>query len=105
VEAEAEAEAEAVAPKNMPLPLYFKVAAQILADFCQLEVISFRFSLMLTQIICKLSPFSKNNDAKYYIINCKTTFQKEKQNWKQFRKRKRLLSAGSGSAGSGIRSA
>jgi hypothetical protein len=36
---------------------------------------------------------------RYYIINCITTFQKEKQNWKQFRKRKRfrkrLLSAGS----------
>jgi hypothetical protein len=46
-----------------------------------------------------------NNDVKYFIINCITTFQKKKLNWKQFQKqkhfRKRLLSAGSGSAGSG----
>jgi hypothetical protein len=34
--------------------------------------------------------FLKNNDVEYYIINCITTFQKEKQNWKQFQKQKRF---------------
>jgi hypothetical protein len=49
----------------------------------------------------KLFLFLKDIDFKYYNINCITTIQKEKQNWKQFQKRKRLLSAGSGSARSG----
>jgi hypothetical protein len=48
----------------------------------------------------------KNNDVKYCITNCITTFQKEKKKnwkpiWKRKRYRRRLLSAGSGSAGSG----
>jgi hypothetical protein len=59
---------------------------------------------MIISSMSKLFFFFFKNDVKYYIINCITTFQNEKQHWKQFRKRKRfqkrLLSAGSGSAGS-----
>jgi len=54
---------------------------------------------MIIQTMSKLFFFSFNNDVKYYIANCITTFQKEKQHWEQICKC--LLSAQSGSAGSG----
>jgi hypothetical protein len=96
---------EAEAPENMPLPLpvCFKVTVQILVDFCELEAIFFLqilfdIDLNYVQIILVFL----NNDVKYYITNCISTFQEQKQNWKLIwkrkRYRKRLLSAGSGSA-------
>ena len=93
-------EAEAEAPKNMPLPLpvCFKVDVQILVDFLQ-------FLLDIHLNSSKFFLFTENNVVKYYLTNCKTNLQIEKQNlkqiWKRKRFRKRLLSAGSGSAGSG----
>jgi hypothetical protein len=55
--------------------------------------------------LSKFFSFTENNVVKYYLTNCKTNLQIEKQNLKQIWKRKRfwkrLLSAGSGSAGSG----
>jgi hypothetical protein len=96
VEAEAEAEAEAPeavafwwkkeveaeAPKNMPLPLplCFKAGVQILVDFCELEVVSFRFCLCLSKLCQNHSCFFLDNDVKYHIINYINTFQKEKEN-------------------------
>jgi hypothetical protein len=70
---------EAEAPNNMPLPLLlcFKVGEQILADFCYLEVISFRFCSCLSGFCPNYSCFFFNNDVKYYIMNYIITFQKE----------------------------
>jgi hypothetical protein len=91
---------EAEAPKNMPLPLpvCFKVDVQILVDFLQ-------FLLDIYLNSSKFFLFTENNVVKYYLTNCKTNLQSKKQNLKQIWKRKRfrkcLLSAGSGSAGSG----
>jgi benzoyl-CoA reductase/2-hydroxyglutaryl-CoA dehydratase subunit BcrC/BadD/HgdB len=70
-----------------------------LVDFYHLKVVFSDFDyLNHVQIILVFS----NNEVKYHIINCISTFQKEKQNWEQICKRKRfrkrLLSAGSGSA-------
>jgi hypothetical protein len=50
----------------------------------------------------KFFSFIKNNVVRYYLTNCKTNLQIEKQNlqqiWERKCFRKRLLSAGSGSA-------
>ena len=98
---------EAEAPKNMPLPLpvCFKVDVQILVDACWLEIFFLQFLLDIHLNSSKFFLFTENNVVKYYLTNCKTNLQIEKQNlkqiWKRKRFRKRLLSAGSGSARSG----
>jgi hypothetical protein len=59
------AEKEADAPENMPLPLplYFKVAVQMLVDFFYLKVISFRFCLIFIQTMSISLLFLQNNDV------------------------------------------
>jgi hypothetical protein len=100
-------EAEAEAPKNKPppLPVCFKVDVQILVDACWLEIFCLQFLLNIHLNSSKFFLFTENNAVKYYLTNCKTNLQIEnhnlKQIWKRKRFRKRLLSAGSGSAGSG----
>jgi hypothetical protein len=63
-----------------------------------------QFLLNIHLNLSKFFSFTENNVVKYYLTNFKPNLQIEKQNlkqiWKRKRIRKRLISAGSGSAGS-----
>jgi hypothetical protein len=103
-DAEAEAEAEAEAPEAVDL--WWKRKQK------RLQICRFRLFLQFLLDIhlnsSKFFLFTENNVVKYYLTNLKTNLPIEKQNlkqiWKRKRFRKRSLSAGNGSAGSGSRS-
>jgi hypothetical protein len=81
---------EAEAPKNMPLPLpvYFKVAAQILVDACWLEIFFLQFLLNI-HLNSKFFSFIENNVVRYYLTNCKPINKYKSRTWSR---------SGSGSA-------
>jgi hypothetical protein len=100
VEAEAEAEApEAVVfwwkqkQKRKRLKICrFHFVSKLLFEFGRFLLTRSYFFQILFDIYLnyvQIIFFFENNDFKYYITNCITTCQKQKQNWKPIWKRKR----------------
>jgi hypothetical protein len=102
-EAEAEAKAEVEAEVLEAMAFWWKRKQKLYQTISYFFQILFDVYLNYVHIILVLKKIIMVNIVSY--VYCINTFQKGKQNWKQFRKRKRsrkhLLSAGSKSAGSG----